>query len=178
MTLAYSELSQISKIESFRKMVNCFLSKLSILDVRQGFEYAYGIQSKLDWSNKCVLLKKPSVFITLPIIQNQSTYKTIPHIVLKTFINNNSRFKTQKISWWVVWVGDASNIYKSFCIKNHYWNLKLSVVALSSVIKRSPWKWKKYHQKNARYLNNNKNSSHDKRYKKDIEKGKNEKWKA
>ena len=135
-------------------------------------------KSKLDWSNKCVLLKKPSVFIPLPIIQNQSTYKAIPHTVFKTFINNNSWFKGQKVSRWVVWIGDARNIYKSFCIKNHYWNLKLSLVALSSVIKRSPWKWKKYHQKNARYLNNNKNSSHDKRYKNDVEKGKNEKWKV
>ena len=44
MTLAYSELSQISKIEGFRKMVNCFLTKPSILDARPGFEHAYGRQ--------------------------------------------------------------------------------------------------------------------------------------
>ena len=60
---------------------------------------------------------------------------------------------------------DATNIHWSFFIKNHYWNLKLSVVALSSVLqKESP--------KRCEPPKNNKNSSHGKRYKKDIESGK------
>ena len=88
-----------------------------ILDVWQGSEYTSGDTSKLEWSSKCVLLWKPSVFIILPIIRNQSKAKIIPHTVFETFINNNSRYKTQKISWWVVYVGDARNIHKSFFIK-------------------------------------------------------------
>ena len=48
--------------------------------------------SKLDRSSKWVLLWKPGVFIALPIIQNQSKTKTIPHTVFKTFINNGSRY--------------------------------------------------------------------------------------
>ena len=43
-----------------------------------------------------------------------------------------SRYKTQK--FFRVWVKDARNIYKCFFIKNHYWELKLSIVAFSSVI--------------------------------------------
>ena len=34
--------------------------------------------SRLDRSSKCELLWKPSVFIVLPIIRNQSKTKTIP----------------------------------------------------------------------------------------------------
>ena len=39
---------------------------------------------------------KPSVFIVLPIIQNQSKAKTIPHTVSETFVNGNSRYKIQR----------------------------------------------------------------------------------
>ena len=49
-----------------------------------------------------------------------------------------SRYKTQKVSSIVPWVGNVRNIHKSFFIKNHCWNFKLSIVALSSVIKCSP----------------------------------------
>ena len=49
-----------------------------------------------------------------------------------------SRYKTQKVWSKVPWVGNARNIHKSFFIKNHCWNFKLSIVALSSVIKCSP----------------------------------------
>ena len=49
--------------------------------------------------------------------------------------------------------------------------MKLSIVALSSVIKCS-------NQKNVGHLKNNKNSSHSKRNKEDIEKGENEKQKV
>ena len=51
-------------------------------------------------------------------------------------------------------------LHKSFFIKNHKQNLK----------------WKKNHHKHASHLKNNKNSSHNTRYKKDIEKG--GKWKT
>ena len=53
-------------------------------------------------------------------------------------------------------------------------------MALSSVRKCSPKKWKKNHQIDVSHIKNNKNYSHNKRYKKDIEKGegkKNEKQK-
>ena len=76
------------------------------------------------------------VFLLL-IIPNQSKTKTVSHTIFETFVNDNSRYKTQKLSWWVLWVGDARNIHKTFSIKNHYWNLKLLIVALSSVIKCS-----------------------------------------
>ena len=76
----------------------------------------------------CTIVK-PSVFIVLPIIRNQSKTKTIPRTV--------SRYKFQIVSWWVFSVGDARNIRKSLFIKNCYWNLKLPIVALSNVIKCS-----------------------------------------
>ena len=94
-----------------------------------------------------ILLWKRSVFIVLSII---------PHTVFETFITSNSRYKTQKVSWWVLWVGDAKIIHESF----HYWNLKLSIVAISSVATCSPLKWKKNHQKNVSHLKNDKSSSH------------------
>ena len=34
--------------------------------------------------------------MVLPIIRNQSKTKTIPHTLFETFINSNSRRKTQK----------------------------------------------------------------------------------
>ena len=59
--------------------------------------------------------------------------------------------------------------------------MKLPIVFLSSDMKCSPWKWKSENQKSNRqkstsHLKINKNSSHNKLYKKDIEKGKN--WKT
>ena len=56
--------------------------------------------SRLDRLSKYVLLRKPSIFIVLPIIRNQSQTKTISRAVFETFINS-----------------------KSFFIKNHYYNL-------------------------------------------------------
>ena len=66
--------------------------------------------------------------------------------------------------------GDARNIHQGFFIKSHYWNLNLSIVALSNVLKCPPKNEKKNHQKDASHLKNNKNSSHGKINKKDIEK--------
>ena len=34
--------------------------------------------------------------------------------------------------------GDARNIHQGFFIKSHYWNLNLSIVALSNVLKCPP----------------------------------------
>ena len=48
-------------------------------------------------------------------------------ILTETFIKNNSQYKIQKVSKWVLWVGDARNIHNSFFIKNHY-VLELEVV--------------------------------------------------
>ena len=140
MTWAYSPPSQIFKMGRFAKIINgkkslTNFAKRSILDVWQGSEYVFGWSSRLDWSSKCVLLWKPSVFI---IQSNQSKIKIIPHTVFETFINNSFWYKTEKVSWWVLGVGDARNIHKSSFIKNNYWNLKLSIVALLSVIKCSP----------------------------------------
>ena len=79
--------------------------------------------------------------------------------------------KTEKVSWREIWVGDARNTHKWF-IKNYYWNLKLSIVALLNVIKCFPHKWKNNPLKDASHpKNNNKNSSHSKRN--NIEKGEN-----
>ena len=49
--------------------------------------------SRLDGSRKCLLLWKPSDFIVLTIIWHQSKTKTI-----STSLNNNSRYKTRKVS--------------------------------------------------------------------------------
>ena len=102
----------------------------------KGSEYGSGHGDLTDRAN--VLFWKPSVFIVLPIIQNQSKTKTIAHTVFQTFINNSSRYKTQKAPWWVLSAGDDRNIRKSYFITNRYWNLNLSKVALSSVTKCSP----------------------------------------
>ena len=41
--------------------------------------------------------------MVLAIIRNnQSKTKTIPHTVFETFVNNNSRYKKEKVSWWVL----------------------------------------------------------------------------
>ena len=99
----------------------------------------------------CVIVKT-SVFIVLPIIRNQSKPKTISHTVFETFINKDSRYKTEKVLKWALWVRDARNIHKSFFIKNHYWNLKLSKVAVPSIMKCPPLNEKKNHQKGASQL--------------------------
>ena len=107
--------------------------------------------SKLDWSNECVLLWKPSVFIVLPIILNQSKSKTILHTVFETFINNSSRNKTQKVSWWVLWVRDSRNIHNSFFLIKivigklevvYSGSLKCYKVFFLKFKKRSPKRWK------------------------------------
>ena len=72
--------------------------------------------SRLDRLSKCVLLW--SVFIVLPIIRNQRKTETISHIDLETFINSNSRYKTQKVSWWILWTGDARNVHNRFFLSN------------------------------------------------------------
>ena len=57
------------------------------------------------------------------------TQKTGPPLKKKK--KNSKRVKT------VGELRDATNIHWSFFIKNHYWNLKLSVVALSSVLHKN-----------------------------------------
>ena len=64
--------------------------------------------------------RKTKCFIVLLTIRNQSQIKAIPHTAFKIFINNNSRYQTQKVPWWVLWVGDVKNIHKSSFTKNHY----------------------------------------------------------
>ena len=70
-------------------------------------------------------------FIALPIIQYQSKAKIIPHTVFEIFMNSNSQYKAPE-----------EIFTRAFLIKNHYSNLKLSIVELSSFIKCSPLKWK------------------------------------
>ena len=50
---------------------------------------------------KCVIVWKPSSHIGLPIIRNQSKTTAILQTFFFWDINNNSRYKTQKVSWWV-----------------------------------------------------------------------------
>ena len=114
---------------------------------------------------------KPIVLIVLSMIRNQGKTKTIPHTVFETFIINNSRYKTQEVSWWVLWFGDARNIHKNF----FYWKLLLELeVGYSGSFKCykmfSLKMKKKNHHKDGSHLKSNKNSSHGKRHKKDIEK--------
>ena len=71
---------------------------------------------RLDWSNKCVLLSKPSVFIVLPIIK--------PQFSIERFIVG-SEFEKLEI------------FAEAVFIKNNYWNLKLLIVVLSSVLKNA-----------------------------------------
>ena len=77
-------------------------------------------KSRLDRSCKCVLLWKPSVFMVLPTIRNQSKAETIPHTVFEKFINSNSRYKFQKVSQWVLWIGEARNIYNTLHKKRSF----------------------------------------------------------
>ena len=99
----------------FTVLLLTIFEKRSIMDVWQGSEYASGWYIEIDRSSKCVLLWKPSVFIFLTIIQNQT--KTVSHNIFEKFINNNSRHETQKVSWWVFWVRDARIFTRAFYIK-------------------------------------------------------------
>ena len=49
----------------------------------------------------------------------------------KPIINNNSRYKTQRFHGRFLEIIEIFE--RTFFIKNNYWNLKLSIVALSSV---------------------------------------------
>ena len=85
----------------------------------------------------CVIVKTKCFFSVLPITHNQSKTKTIPYIIFETFIHKISRCRS------VFWVVEVRNIHNSFFVKNHCCNFKLSLIAFSSVIKGSPWKWNK-----------------------------------
>ena len=62
-------------------------------------------RSRLDRSSKCVLLWKPSVFAVFPVVRSQSKTKIVLQTVFETFTNSTCRYKTQKVSGWVLWVG-------------------------------------------------------------------------
>ena len=67
---------------------------------------------RLDWSSKCVLFWKPSVFIVLPIIK------------LQLAIHNSEGFIVgYELDILVIFAG-------AVLIKNISWNLKLSIVAV------------------------------------------------
>ena len=51
----------------------------------------------------CVYCENQVFLIVLSMTGNQSKTKTILHTVSETFINTNSRYKTQKVSWWILW---------------------------------------------------------------------------
>ena len=105
-----------------------------------------------------------TIFIKRSILD---VWKGFSFTNIEAFINSNSHYKTQKISWWILWAGDARNINKSFFTKNNNGNWKLSIVALSSTLS------KRYEPPK-----NKKNSSHSKRYKKGIEGGGDERQKS
>ena len=82
----------------------------------------------------CVIVKN-KCFFRSSIFRNQSKTKTILHTVFETIINKNCRFFELKM---------LEIFARAFFLQNHYWNLNLSIVALSSVRKSSPQKyWKK-----------------------------------
>ena len=80
-------------------MLSIFAER-SIVDAWQDSEYASEWHIETWEIEHLSILGKLGVFIALPIIQNQSKTKTIPHAVFETSINNNSQYKTQKVSWW------------------------------------------------------------------------------
>ena len=133
--LRYLKWSVFAKI-AWLLVLNYF-RKRSILDVWQDSEYASRWHIGTWLIHQIVLLLKPSVVIVLPIIQNQSNPKIIPQKVFWD-IHWQSIVDPKLNLWSVLWVGDARSIHKSIFIKNHYWNLKLSTVAFSSVIKCPP----------------------------------------
>ena len=124
------------------------------------------------------MLSENQVFLQF-IIQNQSKTKTIPHTVFETFIKNISRYKTQKLSWWVLWAGEKLSwleiFAKAFLLKIiiRTWTcLYFLFQFFFNCYKESP--------KRCDPPKKCKNSSHYKRYKKGIgkqEKMKNEKYK-
>ena len=120
-----------------------------------------GDTSRLEKLSKCVLIWKRSVFIVLPIIWNQSKIKAIPHTVFETFINSNSWYKTQKIH------GGESLLELAVV---HCGSFKCYKVFALKVKKGSP--------KRCESPKINKNSSHNKRCKRDIEKGEKRKMKS
>ena len=62
-------------------------------------------RSRLDRSSKCVLLWQLSVFAVFPIVPIQSKTKIVLQTVFETFTNTTCRYKTQKVSGWLLWVG-------------------------------------------------------------------------
>ena len=77
--------------------------------------------STLDRSSKCVLLWKARVFIVLPIILNQTKTKTISHTVFEILITAILEFFELEM---------VEILARAFFIQDHYWNLKLFIVAL------------------------------------------------
>ena len=131
--------------------------------------------SRFDRSSSIVLLWKPSVFLVLPVIRNQSKTKTIQHTVSETFITTILDTKLKRFHGGFFKLDEILEIFaRAFLIKIIFRTIYSGSFDCYKVFF---WKIKKKnHQKDATHLKNNKNSSHNKRF---IEKGgmKNEKYK-
>ena len=138
--------------------------------------------SRLDRSSKCLLLWKPSIFIVLSIIRDQGKTKTIPHTIFETFINSNSRYKIQKVSWRGFFELEMLKYSQELFYKESL--LELEVVKSGSLkyYKVFSFKNEKRIIKKVRGTKkNNKNSSHGRKYKiqcRHWKQGKNEKRKT
>ena len=79
-------------------------------------------------------------FIVLPIIRNQSKTRTIPHTVLGYSLTTILETKLETLHGGLFELEMLEIFTRTFVIKNHYWDLKLSIVALTSAIKCYPLK--------------------------------------
>ena len=104
----------------------------------KGSEYVSGWHIETWQVEQTVSSWKPSVFIVLPTFPDQSNTKTIPHTVLRHSLITIIDTKLKRFHSGFFELEMPEIFTRAFFIKNHYWNLMLSIVALSSVIKCFP----------------------------------------
>ena len=110
--------------------------------------------SRLDRSKKIVIVKTKCFYSITNNLKSKQNQKILRHSSIKIIYTNSSGFMVGSLSW------RYCKYSQEIFIKNSHWYLKLSRVALSSVIKCSPQKWKQHHQKDASQLRKNKEMSH------------------
>ena len=101
MTQTCSQPSQISKMDYFAIIVNgqkslTIFAKCFILNIWQGYDYASWMTYQANLTDReMYVVVKTKCFCSFTI---NSKLKVIAHTVFETFINSNSRCKTQKVS--------------------------------------------------------------------------------
>ena len=80
----------------------------------------------------CVIIKA-RCFYGLPLLHNQN-YKNSVHYSWEIY-QEKLATKFNKVSWWVLWIGDPINFHNSFFVKNYYLNLNFFQALQSALLK-------------------------------------------